>query len=127
MKHGFLTKFLSGLLPNQEVSVQREISFIHTHPHGERTVRVVKGKLVNDFLIDYSKSLEEIKEELEQLLDFWMASNTDDVIKQLGTFPKSGEVAVHSGSNHIDVILCGKGSLGWLTVADHYASKLDKK
>lgn len=131
MKQSFLNKFISGLLPTKvepkAVDVQREVSFIHTHPHGERTVRMVKGKLINDFLIDYSKPLGEIKEELEQLIDFWMATNSKDVIEQLGKFPKSGEVAVHEGSNHIDVILCGKGSLGWLTVADHFASKLKSK
>lgn len=133
MKLGFLNKFINkftgGQLPvdvEQKANhVHREVFFIYTAPHGGKTVRTIKGKLINDFAIDYSKPLSEIKEEVEQLLDFWIGTYSDEVIKQIGMFPKSGEIAVYEGGNHIDIILQGKGSLGWLTVADHYASKLN--
>ena len=128
MKLVFLNRFFRHQLPvnvdKKASHVPRQFSFLHTNPNGEKSVRVIEGKLINDFVIDYSKPLGEIKDELEYLLNFWMASYSNQVIEQIGRFPDSSEIAVHEGSNHIDVILVGKGSLGWLTVRNHYASKL---
>lgn len=128
MKLGSFSKFIGGLLSletdKKVTHVHHEVSFIHTHPHGEKTVRIVKGQIINDFVIDYSKTLKEIKVELEQLLVFWLMTYAEKVIEQIGRFPKPDEIEVYEGSNHIDVILKGKGSLGWLTVEDHRATKL---
>lgn len=128
MKLLFLKRFFRQQLPvnvdKKAAHVPRQFSFLHTNPNGEKSVRVVEGKLINDFVIDYSKPLSEIKDELEYLLNFWIASYCDEVIEQIGRFPDPSEIAVHEGSNHIDIILVGKGSLEWLTVRNHYASKL---
>lgn len=131
MKLGFLSKFNSGLLPvineKKTTHVPHQVSFIHTDANGDKTVRIVKGELINDFVIDYSKPLDEIKGELDQLLDYWLMAYSEKVIQQIGRFPKSEEIEVYEGSNHIDIILVGKGSLDWLTVEDHYATKLKRK
>lgn len=105
----------------------REVSFIHTKPHGEKTVRIVSGTLLNDFIIDYEKPLEEIALEVEQLLDYWTMQHSDEVIAQIGYFPKAGEIKVHIGGKHIDVVLNGVGSLDWFRVADHHTTTLPRK
>ena len=131
MKLGIFNKFFARGLPvhgNQKTQQPpRRFTFLHTMPNGEKSVRVVEGKLINDFAIDYSKPLSEIKDELEYLLNYWIASHSDEVIEQIGRFPSPKEIAVHEGSNHIDVILVGKGSLDWLTVMNHYAAKLNRE
>jgi len=128
MRLSIFNKFFGGHIPvnsNQKTEhAPRQFSFLHTSQNDEKSVRIVEGKLINDFVIDYSKSLGEIAEELRYLLNFWMASHSDEVIEQIGRFPNSKEIAVYEGSNHIDVILVGKGSLDWLTVINHYAVKL---
>ena len=131
MKLGFLSKFNGGLLPvnndKKETHVPHQVSFININENGDKTVRIVKGQLINDFIIDYSKPLDEIKDELDQLLDYWLMTYSEKVIQQIGRFPKSEEIEVYEGSNHIDIILVGKGSLDWLTVEDHFATKLKRK
>lgn len=97
----------------------KEWYFTHTKPDGVKVVRVVKGKLKDSFLIDYTKSLEEIHAEVDQLLRFWIGNNVETIIEQLGEFPNTGDIGVHAGGNHIDIVWYGKGSLGWLTVLNH--------
>lgn len=129
MKSSLLNKLFGrqfGLGVGNPNHVQREISMIHTGVDGTKYVRIVKGKLLNDFIIDYSKPLTEIKAELEQLLDYWTMTYSEEVIEQIGYFPKSGEIKVHEGSSHIDIILGGKGSLDWFRIEDHHASMLNK-
>lgn len=124
----FLSVINRGKLPvgNEKnlIHVPNQVSFINTDENGVKTVRVIKGQLINDFIIDYRKPLNEIKEELDQLLDYWLMTYSEEVIHQIGRFPKSEEVSIYEGGNHIDIILVGQGSLGWLTIEDHYASKL---
>lgn len=110
-----------------ETSRNKQLYFIHTKPNGEKVVRIVSGILADEFMLDYSKSISELRIDVEQLLDYWVGSNVRKIEEQLGKFPKSEDIGVHQGSNHIDVVFFGKGSLGWLTIADHYASKLVKK
>lgn len=128
MKQNFLNIFKGGLFParneNKVTHIPNQVSFIHTDENGVKTVRVVKGQLINDFIIDYTKPLGEIKEELDQLLDYWLMTYSEEVIRQIGRFPKSEEVSIYEGGSHIDIILVGQGSLGWLTIEDHYATKL---
>lgn len=128
MKLDFLSIFNRGRLPvgnaKKTIHTPTQVSFINTAENGVKSVRVVKGQLINDFIIDYSKPLDEIKEELEQLLDYWLMTYSEEVIQQIGRFPKHEEVSIYEGGNHIDIILVGKGSLGWLTIEDHYATKL---
>lgn len=97
----------------------KEWYFTHTKPDGVKVARVVKGKLKESFLIDYTKSLEEIHAELDQLLRFWIGNNVETIIEQLGEFPNTGDIGVYAGGNHIDIVWYGKGSLGWLTVLNH--------
>lgn len=128
MKLDFLSIFNRFRLPVENVKkathTPTQVSFINTAENGIKTVRIVKGLLINNFIIDYSKPLDEIKEELEQLLDYWLMTYSEEVIQQIGRFPNHEEVSIYQGSNHIDIILVGKGSLGWLTIEDHYATKL---
>nr|KAB1665061.1 hypothetical protein F8B05_19340 [Acinetobacter baumannii] len=104
--------------------VHRQVSFIQTHGNGSKTVRIVEGKLLNDFMIDYSKPLGEIKDELEQLLDYWNIEYSEYIKSQLGYFPRVEEIIVYEGSNHIDIVLKGKGTLGWLSVKDHFTTTM---
>ena len=105
----------------------RQVSFIHTKPNGEKKVRVVSGIVLNDLIIDFDKPLNEIALEVEQLLDIWMMQYSKEVTEQIGHFPNKGEVIVHEGCNHIDVVLNRIGSLGWLHIVDHEAHKLSRK
>lgn len=127
----FLSKFIGGLssmgVDPQANRVHRQVSFIQTHADGSKTVRIVEGKLLNDFMIDYSKPLSEIKDELEQLLDYWKMEYSEYIKSQLGYFPDAKEIFVHVGSNHIDIVLKGKGTLGWLSVKDHFATTMHQK
>ena len=86
MKLGIFNKFFGRGLPvhgNQKTQQPpSRFTFLHTMPNGEKSVRVVEGKLINDFAIDYSKPLSEIKDELEYLLNYWIASHSDEVIEQ---------------------------------------------
>lgn len=128
MKLDFLSIFNRGRLPvgnaKKAAHTPTQVSFINTAENGVKTVRIVKGLLINDFIIDYSKPLDDIKEELEQLLDYWLSTYSENVIQQIGRFPKLDEISIYQGGNHIDIILVGKGSLGWLTIEDHYTTKL---
>lgn len=128
MSFNLLGIFKRGSLPvesdKKTIHIPNQVSFINADENGTKSVRIVKGQLINDFIIDYKKPLSEIKEELDQLLDYWLMTYSEKVIQQIGRFPKVGEVAVYEGGSHIDIILEGQGSLGWLTVEDHYATKL---
>ena len=128
MKLNFFSMFNRGQLPvvnnKKTIHTPNEVSFINTDKNGFKSVRVIKGQLINDFIIDYTKPLNEIKEELEQLLDYWLMTYSDTVIQQIGRFPKPEEVSIYEGGSHIDIILVGHGSLGWLTIEDRHTTKL---
>ena len=83
--------------------------------------RIVYGKLVNSFELDYSKSLSELKLDIELSLN---ALSRSSFWKSIKFFNK--DVIVHQGSNHLDVVDNGEGSLGWLRVEDHYVSTSKK-
>lgn len=83
--------------------------------------RIVYGKLVNSFELDYSKPLNELKLDIELSL---YALSRSSFWKFIKFFNK--DVIVHQGNNHLDVVDNGEGSLGWLTVEDHYVSTSKK-
>jgi hypothetical protein len=83
--------------------------------------RIVYGKLVNSFELDYSKPLNELKLDIELSL---YALSRSSFWKSIKFFNK--DVIVHQGNNHLDVVDNGEGSLGWLIVEDHYVSASKK-
>ena len=80
--------------------------------------RIVYGKLVNSFELDYSKSLSELKLDIELSLN---ALSRSSFWKSIKFFNKN--VIVHQGNNHLDVVDNGVGSLNWLIIEDHYVNR----
>ncbi len=79
--------------------------------------RVIFGKLVNSFDIDYTnENLTELKEDIEYCLD--ILCNTGSLKDKLMFLNKN--VFVYQGGHHLDVVNDGKKSLHWLTIEDHY-------
>lgn len=78
--------------------------------------RVIFGKLVNSFQINYKNpNLAEIRDDIEQCLD--ILAHTGSLKERFMFLNKN--VIVYEGNNHIDVVDDGKGSLGWLIIEDH--------
>ena len=83
--------------------------------------RIVYGKLINSFELDYSKPLSELKSDIELSL---YALSRSSFWKSIKFFNK--DVIVYQGNNHLDVVDNGEGSLGWLHVEDHYINRDSK-
>ncbi len=82
--------------------------------------RVVFGKLVNSFDIDYTNpDLTELKGDIQYCLE--ILANTGSLKDRFMFFNK--KVAVHEGGNHLDIIDDGVGSLNWLIVEDHHTQE----
>ena len=82
--------------------------------------RVIFGKLVNSFDIDYTNpDLTELKGDIQYCLE--ILANTGSLKDRFMFFNK--KVAVYQGNNHIDIIDDGVGSLNWLIVEDHHTQK----
>lgn len=82
--------------------------------------RVVFGKLVNSFDIDYTNpNLTELKGDIEYCLE--ILENTGSLKDRFMFFNK--KVDIHQGSNHLDIIDDGVGSLNWLVVEDHHTQE----
>ena len=78
--------------------------------------RVVFGKLLNTFEIDYKNpNLEALKEDIDYCIHVLQQSRS--IKDRLKFFNKN--VLVYKGDNHIDIVDNGIGSLNWLTVEDH--------
>lgn len=82
--------------------------------------RVVFGKLVNSFDIDYTNpNLTELKGDIQYCLE--ILANTGSLKDRFMFFNK--KVAIHEGGNHLDIIDDGVGSLNWLIVEDHHTQE----
>ena len=82
--------------------------------------RVVFGKLVNSFDIDYTNpDLTELRGDIKYCLE--ILANTGSLRDRFMFFNKN--VDVHEGDNHLDIIDDGVGSLNWLIVEDHHTQE----
>lgn len=79
--------------------------------------RVISGSLANTFSLEWTKPLEELAKDAELAID--ALRRTQGFLKNLIMFGGK-DIRVHRGSNHIDIVEDGKGSLNWLFVGDSY-------
>ncbi|MCH7337152.1 hypothetical protein [Acinetobacter sp. NIPH 2699] len=88
--------------------------------------RLVYGKLLKAFDLDYTQDLNSLKVDIELSLKRLYESS---LLKRLSFFNK--KVFVYQGNNHLDIVDDGIGSLNWLIVEDHvtdeYMENLHKK
>ncbi|WP_110974788.1 Arc family DNA-binding protein [Acinetobacter sp. WCHAc060042] len=80
--------------------------------------RVIYGKLINNFSLDYTQELDQLRDDIHLSLEVLSGSSFWNSLK---FFNK--DVLVYKGDNHIDVVDNGKKSLGWLIVEDHITDK----
>ncbi len=103
-----------GLIFN-EINISPPNIRIYTLKNGVK--RVVFGKLVNSFDIDYTnENLSELKDDIDYCLK--ILCNTGSLKDRLMFINK--DVFVYEGGHHLDIVNNGKGSLHWLTIEDHY-------
>ena len=76
--------------------------------------RLVYGKLLKIFDLDYTQDLSSLKIDIELSLKRLYESS---LLKRLSFFNKN--VFVYQGNNHLDIVDDGVGSLNWLIVEDH--------
>ncbi|WP_333835479.1 hypothetical protein [Acinetobacter schindleri] len=76
--------------------------------------RLVYGKLLKAFDLDYTQDLDSLKVDIELSLKRLYESS---LLKRLAFFNKN--VFVYQGDNHLDIVNNGVGSLNWLIVEDH--------
>ncbi|UJA06047.1 hypothetical protein F9230_07055 [Acinetobacter johnsonii] len=76
--------------------------------------RLVYGKLLKAFDLDYTQDLDSLKVDIELSLKRLYESS---LLKRLAFFNKN--VFVYQGDNHLDIVNDGVGSLNWLIVEDH--------
>lgn len=85
--------------------------------------RVVYGKLVNSFDLDYKNpNLSELREDIEYCLE--IMKNSPKLMDRFKFFNKN--VFPYQGNNHIDIVDDGVGSLNWLIIEDHLTDKYMK-
>ncbi|AMW80743.1 hypothetical protein AMD27_17660 (plasmid) [Acinetobacter sp. TGL-Y2] len=79
--------------------------------------RIVFGELIDELDVDYKQDLKKLKEDLDLALETWIELNQT---KPLG-FLKTGfkKIKIHQGSNHLEIVNDGVGTLGWLMVQDN--------
>ncbi|MDM1019702.1 hypothetical protein QSV37_05165 [Acinetobacter sp. VNK23] len=77
--------------------------------------RLVYGKFLKAFDLDYTQDLTSLKGDIELSLKRLYDSS---LFKRLAFFNKN--VFVYQGNNHLDIVDDGVGSLNWLIVEDHY-------
>lgn len=80
--------------------------------------RLVYGKLLKAFDLDYTQDLDSLKVDIELSLERLYESS---LLKRLAFFNKN--VFVYQGNNHLDIVNDGVGSLNWLIVEDHITDK----
>lgn len=76
--------------------------------------RLVYGKFLKAFDLDYTQDIDSLKEDIELSLERLYNSS---LFKRLAFFNKN--VFVYQGDNHLDIVDDGVGSLNWLIVEDH--------
>lgn len=88
--------------------------------------RLVYGKLLNAFDLDFTQDLSALREDIEMSLDILKHSKLK---YRLAFLTKN--IFAYQGGNHIDIVDNGVGSLNWLIVEDHitdeYMENLHKK
>ena len=85
--------------------------------------RVIFGKLVNSFDINYQNpNLVELQSDIEYCLR--ILKNSKELKNRLMFFNRN--VLVYKGSHHIDVVDDGVGSLNWLIIEDHLTEEYMK-
>lgn len=76
--------------------------------------RLVYGKFINAFDLDFAQDLTSLREDIEMSLEILKHSKLK---YRLAFFNKN--VFVYQGDNHLDIVDDGVGSLNWLIVEDH--------
>ena len=76
--------------------------------------RLIYGKFLKAFDLDYTQDLTSLKVDIELSLKRLYESS---LFKRLAFFNKN--VFVYQGNNHLDIVDNGVGSLNWLIVEDH--------
>lgn len=76
--------------------------------------RLIKGKYADIFEFDYTQSLEMLQKDIELAIPTLLEN-----LSMLDNIAVSGDILVYRGNNHIDIVLDGKGSLGWLKIEHH--------
>ena len=76
--------------------------------------RLVYGKLLKAFDLDYTQDLNSLKKDIQLSLERLYESS---LFRRLSFFNK--KVFVYQGNNHLDIVDDGIGSLNWLIVEDH--------
>ena len=64
--------------------------------------------------LDYTQSLSALRKDIEFALPDLLES-----LSLIDNLTTSGNIRVYEGSNHLDIIVDGKGSLNWLIVENH--------
>ena len=80
----------------------------------DNTRRLVKGKYADVLELDYTQSLSALRKDIEFALPDLLES-----LSLIDNLTTSGNIRVYEGSNHLDIIVDGKGSLNWLIVENH--------
>lgn len=83
--------------------------------------RLVYGKFLKAFDLDYTQDIDSLKEDIELSLERLYNSS---LFKRLAFFNK--KVFVYQGNNHLDIMDDGVGSLNWLIVEDHLTDEYMK-
>ena len=84
--------------------------------------RLVYGKFLKAFDLDYTQDLTSLKSDIELSLQRLYKSS---LLKKLAFFNKN--VFVYQGGNHLDIVDDGVGSLNWLVVEDHITDEYMEK
>lgn len=84
-------------------------------PNGEK--RIISGKLLEQFDLDYTQELSQLKSDIEFALS--VLERKKSLWENLLSFSDK-DIIVYQGGHHLDIVENGKGSLGWLTVEDHW-------
>lgn len=88
--------------------------------------RLVYGKLINAFDLDFTQDLSALREDIEISLEILKHSKLK---YRLAFMTKN--IFAYQGGSHIDIVDNGVGSLNWLIVEDHitdeYMENLHKK
>lgn len=82
---------------------------------GNGKQRIIHGDFAEVFKLDYTQSLTALKKDIEFALNVYQR-NYDK--KSIFDFKKKN-ILVHQGSNHLDIVDDGVGSLKWLSIEDH--------
>lgn len=76
--------------------------------------RLVYGKLLNAFDLDFTQDLNELKKDIDMSLEILKNSR----LKYKFAF-MTKNIFAYKGGSHIDIVDDGVGSLNWLIVEDH--------